>query len=223
MIAKRYDHLQKRKLVNAMRICIISDTHELEREVSIPPCEVLAHCGDWSFFGKSEQAMDRFCGWFAEQPARYRVITCGNHEYPVEADPLKWRRRLSDANATLLLNEGITIEGINLWASPITPLSGGAFGLSSEAERERVFNTIPGDTDILISHIPPLGILDGGAGCPALRRAVIRVKPRLHCFGHVHSAYGTMPTKSVLFINASILDEEGAPSRKPILLDMHLR
>lgn len=60
------------------------------------------------------------------QPARFRVITCGNHEYPVEAEPDKWRRRMS--NATLLLNEAITIEGIKLWASPVTPLYGGAFG-----------------------------------------------------------------------------------------------
>jgi hypothetical protein len=200
-----------------MVTCIISDTHSLESELIIPPCDLLVHCGDWSFFGKSEKAMDRFLEWFAEQPARHRVLTCGNHEYPVEADPDKWRRRVR--NGTLLLNESITIEGIKLWASPTTPLYGGAFGMSSEADRERLYATIPNDTDILITHGPAQGILDGGQGCPALRRAVIRVKPRLHCFGHVHSAYGTRPTKSTLFINAAILDEDGAPSRKPGLLN----
>jgi Icc-related predicted phosphoesterase len=91
--------------------------------------------------------------------------------------------------------------------------------MSNEADRERAFHNIPGDTDILISHVPPLGILDGGQGCSALRRVVIRVKPKLHCFGHIHSAYGVQPTKNTLFVNAAILDEDGAPSRKPVLLN----
>jgi Icc-related predicted phosphoesterase len=196
---------------------LISDTHQLEDEITIPPCDLLIHAGDWSFFGRSETAMDRFLAWFAEQPARYRVLTCGNHEYPVEADPDKWRRRVR--NATLLLNESITIEGIKIFGSPCTTLSSGAFGISDEAKREALWRTIPQDTAVLITHGGPEGMLSGDGGCPALRRAVIRVKPRLHCFGHVHSAYGTLPTKNSLFVNASILDEEGAPSRKPVLLN----
>jgi Icc-related predicted phosphoesterase len=200
-----------------MRICVISDTHQLENEIEIPPCDLLAHCGDWSFFGRSEEAMDRFLAWFAEQPARHRVLTCGNHEYPVEADPDKWRRRVR--NATLLLNESVTIDGIKIFGSPVTPLYSGAFGMSSEPERESLWRTIPEDTDILITHGGPQGVLSGGGGCPALRRAVIRVKPRLHCFGHVHSAYGVHPTKNTLFVNAALLDEDGAPSRRPILLN----
>jgi Icc-related predicted phosphoesterase len=200
-----------------MRICCISDTHQLEGELTIPPCEILIHAGDWSFFGKNEKAMDRFLEWFSEQPAQHRLLTCGNHEYPVEADPDKWRRRVR--NATLLLNESITVEGIKIFGSPLTPLYSGAFGMSSEAEREKLYSTIPGDTDILISHSPPRGILDSGQGCAALRRAVIRVKPRLHVFGHVHTAYGTQATKHCFFVNAAILDDEGAPSRKPILLN----
>src|ERR1700744_5619584 len=161
--------------------------------------------------------MDRFLEWFSEQPARHRVLTCGNHEYPVEVDSAKWRHRVR--NAHLLLNESVTIEGIKVWGSPITPLHSGAFGLSSEADREKVWKTIPLDTDVLITHGGPQGILSGDGGCAALRRAVIHVKPRLHCFGHVHSAYGTLPTKNTLFVNAAILDEAGAPSRKPVLLN----
>jgi hypothetical protein len=97
-----------------LRVCIISDTHDLESELAIPPCEILLHCGDWSFFGRSAAAMAHFNTWLGEQPARYNVITCGNHEYPVEANPDEWRRRLS--NATLLLNEAVTIEGTKVWA-----------------------------------------------------------------------------------------------------------
>jgi Icc-related predicted phosphoesterase len=199
-----------------MKICIISDTHELESEVEIPACDLLIHCGDWSFFGKSIGAMEAFNQWLGQQPASYRVITAGNHEYPVARDPERWQRRMS--NATLLLNESVKIAGVSIWGSPVTRFHGGAFAMSDEAEREKLYRTIPTGTDILVTHQPPFGVLDLGQGCPALRHAVIRVKPRLHCFGHIHGAYGTRATKNTQFVNAALLDSDGAPSRRPILL-----
>jgi Icc-related predicted phosphoesterase len=202
----------------SLRICLVSDTHELHREIEIQPCDLLIHCGDFTFFSKRPSQIDDLNDWFSTLPAREVLLTCGNHEFAVEAEPEKWRRRLS--NATLLLNEEIEIDGLRIWGSPTTPLYGGAFGLSNEADRERLYSTIPDETDILITHGPPLGVLDDGQGCAALRRAVIRVRPRLHCFGHVHSRYGTRPTARTMFVNASILDEDGAPSRKPILLNV---
>jgi hypothetical protein len=69
-------------------------------------------------------------------------------------------------------------------------------GMPDEAQRDALYDTVPQGTNILITHGPPLGILDDGQGCSALRRAVIRVKPRLHCFGHVHTGYGTLSTKN---------------------------
>jgi Icc-related predicted phosphoesterase len=162
--------------------------------------------------------IDDFNDWLAEQPHPHKVITCGNHEFIVEADTDTWRRRLS--NASVLLNEAAVINGVRFFGSPTTPLWSGAFGRSSERDREEIFATIPADTQILISHSPPYGILDGGQGCGALRRAVVRVKPRLHVFGHVHSAYGTRPTANTMFCNAASLDGDGAPTQDPIVLDV---
>ena len=200
-----------------MRICVVSDLHECHREVTIPPATLLLVAGDFSFFSKRPSQIDDFNSWLAEQPVRHRCIIPGNHEFAIEADPEKWRRRLS--NATLLLNESVTIEGVRIWGSPVSKVDG-AFGMLNEADREKLWDTIPADTDILMTHGGPQNVLDGGNGCAALRRAVIRIKPRLHCFGHAHSFYGTHPTKHTLFVNAALLDEDGAPSRKPILLDL---
>lgn len=49
---------------------------------------------------------------------------------------------------------------------------------------------------IMITHGPPRGILDATlegqpVGCEHLRRAVLRSRPLLHCFGHIHEARGT--------------------------------
>ena len=53
---------------------------------------------------------------------------------------------------------------------------------------------IPNDVDIVMTHGPPKGLLDwcpqGNVGCPNLLQAVRRVKPLMHCFGHIHEGHG---------------------------------
>ena len=54
---------------------------------------------------------------------------------------------------------------------------------------------IPCGVDIVMTHGPPKYILDNtndgsSAGCEHLRRAIARVQPKLHCFGHIHGGYG---------------------------------
>lgn len=56
-------------------------------------------------------------------------------------------------------------------------------------------STIPKLVDIVMTHAPASGILDKlsdgrSRGCPHLLRAIRRVKPKLHCFGHVHDSNG---------------------------------
>ena len=55
-------------------------------------------------------------------------------------------------------------------------------------------NPIPNDIDIVMTHGPPKGILDlcpqGLVGCLNLLQALRRVKPLMHCFGHIHEAHG---------------------------------
>lgn len=53
---------------------------------------------------------------------------------------------------------------------------------------------IPDDIDIVMTHGPPMGILDwcpqGNLGCKNLLRAIRGVKPLMHCFGHIHESSG---------------------------------
>jgi hypothetical protein len=76
-------------------------------------------------------------------------------------------RRALLSDATVLINEGIEIDGHRIWGSPVTPLYGGAFGLISPEDRKRLYARIPEDTDSLITQGPPYGILDVTPGSVA--------------------------------------------------------
>lgn len=55
-------------------------------------------------------------------------------------------------------------------------------------------NTIPDDFDIVMTHGPPKGILDGcpqgHVGCENVLQALCRIKPMMHCFDHIHEGNG---------------------------------
>src|SRR4051812_924372 len=95
-----------------------------------------------------------------------------------------------------------------------------------EQDRERFFSLIPCDTDVVISHSPPHGILDQTSatrehlGCRALLNAVVRVQPTLHAFGHVHGAYGTTTFGDMFFTNASVVGPDYKVKTSPIVIDI---
>jgi Icc-related predicted phosphoesterase len=203
-------------------IVILSDTHELHREVEVPAGGLLVCCGDFSMFSKSLAAIEDFNDWLGELPHRHRLVVFGNHEFYFEADPA---RRSLITNATVLVDEAITIDGLKIYGSPITPLYGGAFGKSNAEDTRRHWRQIPDDTNLLITHGPPHMILDRSpgqrehAGDPELAARVKELKHlRLHCFGHVHGAYGMVEQDGVLFVNAALLGMDGGIERSPMAL-----
>lgn len=71
---------------------------------------------------------------------------------------------------------------------------------------------IPEETDVLITHGPPFGILDRTisgleVGCEDLLKTIKKLKPKFHLFGHIHEAYGEENGINTTFINGSLLDE----------------
>ena len=68
----------------------------------------------------------------------------------------------------------------------------------ASSEQPPAENPVPAHPaiDIMLTHGPPKNILDKTdfgeehVGCPHLRRAVERCKPRVHCFGHIHEGWG---------------------------------
>lgn len=168
----------------------------------------MIHAGDWTFFSKCRKQIDDFNDWLEEQYAPLgRILSPGNHETYLESDP---QLVSLTPNGTVLIEEQLTIGGLKLWASPITPHSAGGFTVRSPEERARRYAQIPLETDILITHGAPYGILDCAPGeslhqgCRELLNAVKRIRPKIHVFGHVHQGYGVYQMPDTLFVNARI-------------------
>ena len=208
-----------------MRIVLISDTHGLHRQLEVPDGDMLIHAGDFTMNSKPDWMYRHFDIWLGELPHRFKIVIPGNHEWLLE-DPAQ---RGAITNAVLLVDSGVEVEGIKIWGSPVTPLYGGAFGKLRPEDRKRHWSQIPEDTDILITHGPPFAILDHGGsserreGCPQLLEAVFQAMPRLHVFGHIHTGYGTLRATDTLFVNASLLGDDGCLSREPVVIDLHAR
>lgn len=205
---------------------ILADTHQLHREVSVPFGDILLHAGDFTMFSNSKNAIVDFNNWLGELPHRHKIVVPGNHESFL-ADDLSKRSMLS--NAIVLIDEGIEIEGLRIWGSPVTPLSGVAFGMSSAAERRRLYAQIPEGTGVIITHGPPYCILDSApgsthhSGCLELLEGVLRVRPRLHVFGHIHGARGIVHIDQTTFVNGAMIAADGDLETSPIVLQIRGR
>ena len=64
-------------------------------------------------------------------------------------------------NCTYLEDESLELLGIKFYGSPWQPrFSNSAFNLQRGSELKLVWDKIPSDTEVLVTHSPPLGVLD---------------------------------------------------------------
>jgi len=110
-------------------------------------------------------------------------------------------RKLLFGDVHYLRDSGVVIEGVKFWGTPWIPPYAGVFNLSENELRSK-WNLIPADTDVLVTHGPPAGVLDGGTGSASLAEVVERIQPAIHCFGHVHDHRG-QATKGTKFFNCA--------------------
>lgn len=234
-----------------MRIVCISDTHSLHRSMlhEIPNGDILIHAGDLSNRG-GEKDVTEFIDWFQNiKGFDTKIFISGNHDHcfeqvnkPHHRRDYDWLRHLmteenlSQADITYLEDSEMIIESpefskpIKIYGTPWQPwFYDWAFNLPRLGpELEEKWNMIPNDTDILITHTPPNGILDyvsnwrqnESVGCELLRFHMERIKPALNVFGHIHEGYGYKYVDDTLFVNAAICNAAYNPINKPIVIDL---
>jgi len=193
-----------------MKIICISDTHNLQKDLKIPDGDILIHAGDMTCVGGIDEIKE-FNQWLGTLPHRHKIVIAGNHDLYLELVPSS--TNLFITNAIYLNDSGIEIEGLKIWGSPISPnYQDWAFNRERGEAIRKHWEMIPKDTDILITHCPPFGILDFNdkgkhEGCKDLLEMVQqKIKPNLHVFGHLHDAYGQIQIEETTFVNASIVN-----------------
>lgn len=183
-----------------MKIWHISDTHTFHTLLQEPDdIDMVIFSGDCSnprdpYINEGE--VRSFIYWFSRLKAKYKIFVPGNHDSSIEKG-LVTRKDFEDSDIYYLENEGIDIEEIKIWGSPYTPTFGNWCFMKSRDTIDRLWQNIPTDTDVLVIHGPPKGILDNTynregvyerCGCNALKKHVLnRIKPKLMCFGHIHN------------------------------------
>jgi len=195
-----------------MKILHISDTHGFHGmfpNERFKDVDVVVHSGDcsnWRDVGRNSVEVKNFIEWYKNVPVKHKIFVAGNHDTSIE-------RRLitpadfAEAGIIYLENAATTIDGVKFWGSPHTPTFGDWAFMKAREKINKVWDTIPADTDILIVHGPPKGIRDLSfdregklemCGCGALFKKCKRIRNlKAVCFGHIHNMDGVDTNQGV--------------------------
>lgn len=184
-----------------MRIWHISDSHSFEKEYNIPDgIDVICYTGDES--NNHSQHLNHnefldFVRWYAEVPVQHKLFIPGNHSSFCYHNEKEARSILKEHGITWLHKEEYIIDGVKFYGDGTSPSFGNWYYMCKRETINRHWELIPDDTNVLLTHTPPKGILDltenrdhslEMCGCSSLGKRVRQLKElKYHCFGHIHS------------------------------------
>ena len=210
---------------------MLSDTHRNHNDVEVPDGDMLIFAGDGDW--RTTATLMPFLDWFADQPHPYKVMIAGNHDFAMQdAKPAKKAIYINECltrEICYLENDGAEIAGYNVWGSPISPtFFDWAFMAHRGDDIQKYWDEIDEDVDILITHGPPMYTLDmtsrgEACGCYDLAKAVDRVNPLLHVFGHIHNQQGIVEKDGTIFVNASVLNDYYCVAYEPKVVELPTR
>jgi Icc-related predicted phosphoesterase len=211
-------------------IVAISDTHSYHRNIIVPDGDILVHAGDITWRGELEIIAD-FCNWWKELPHKNKIIVCGNHELGIRNEQKRniALQMFDDTGSFYLEDKSARINNFYFYGSPWQPaFHDWEWNLPRNGdELSQKWDMIPEDTNILITHCPPYGILDdtiqaGSQGCELLAKRLPQLTNlKVHIFGHLHRDGGKMVERDgVKFINAAVCTDYYKPENLPVVVEV---
>lgn len=197
-----------------MKILHLSDMHGCHRRLGeLPAADIVVHSGDFTMNGSEAEALD-FFNWFCDLPHPHKIFICGNHDECLYSANIVGL----DDNVHYLCNSGVEIESMKFYGVPM-------FMADCITEQQNQhYAAIPVDTEVLITHTPPYGILDFDDnihyGSKELLQRIIAVSPRLHLFGHIHRQHGMTGNGITRFSNGAIMNVDYSDLHTPNLLEL---
>jgi Icc-related predicted phosphoesterase len=126
-------------------------------------------------------------------------------------------------NITILVNTDVILKGVKIWGSCATRHDPTWSYTLKEKQLINHYEKIPSDIDVLVTQMPPEGIMDiatqkrnisMNVGCKYVSQAIERIKPKLHIFSGAYESYGEVISSGVTYINASLIDEDRQPTNE---------
>jgi Icc-related predicted phosphoesterase len=207
----------------------ISDTH-LQPFPELSEADVLVHTGDALNYGTLSE-IEQFRQQLLAVKDKYQKIiyVAGNHDRIFESNPYSAKNFLQQEidNLVYLHHEPYEFKGYKWFATPYQPFfCNWAFNVKCNLELYEKYLEIPKDTEILLTHCPPDGILDSTmygnrVGSRALKLA-LKELPHLkaHMFGHIHYSYGIDFINGVWYSNSATCGENYKPTNEPRVIEI---
>ena len=213
-----------------VKIVCISDTHLCDiQNIGLEPADILIHAGDWTKRGTMTE-IDCFYSDLLDISHMYDkvLVTPGNHDIIVESQAELITSLFYSKNIECLIDESYNYKGINFYFSPFANKFGNWAFMKEAQDIDSVWDKIPINTDILVTHGPPYGQLDivdnygmpEHVGCGVLLKKVRKVKPKVHIFGHIHESNSYMYRGDTLYVNCSIYGEKHRPTNRPYIITL---
>lgn len=204
-----------------MKITAMSDLHGYLPD--IPSCDLLLIagdiCPDMCATRQTEWFLDVAEPWLAAAPATHTILTWGNHDFCGQM--LIGGSIVSrTSRARILVDAVATVAGLKVWASPWSDQIGAWAFMKEPRDLAPIYEAIPDDVDIIVSHQPPYTFGDRNmmgehVGSRELLAAILRVRPRLVVCGHIHESAGIYDCNGISIVNASVVDSRYCLVRAP--------
>jgi Icc-related predicted phosphoesterase len=210
-----------------MKLWHFSDSHGQHKKLTVPDNIDIAifsgDAGNYRDVYRNEIEVRSFLDWYKQLNIPYKIMIAGNHDSSIERKFIK-KEEMHKLGIIYLEDDLTIVEGLLIYGSPWTPtFNNWSFNMSRH-KLYRVWDAVPSDIDILVTHGPPKGILDitentkhnyEFCGCNNLRFQIEdRIKPKYHMFGHIHDRKGAiyrnsgvlnLPTCDTVFSNGSVV------------------
>lgn len=213
------------------RLVCISDTHMKHLNMPrLPEGDILIHAGDMTGRGSVWEHRD-VLKWFKGLKSRYKaiIVIAGNHDFGLEPERqvggIDLIKEYKD-EVIYLQDESVEVLGYRFYGTPWTPVFMNWAFMDSEEGLQQRLQSIPSETEVLISHGPPKHILDrtdrgDHVGSKALYTACQRLENlKAVIYGHIHESYGHYLFQGVDYYNVAVLSSRYKLQNPPTIIEL---